>query len=144
MIKIGKDKYISEDELTFKASRSSGPGGQNVNKVNSRITLLYDLADCESFSDEQKRLIAKRLARRADKNGVIRVVSQKYRTQKANREAAVERLQQLLTDALRTKSIRKKTKMPYSAKQTRLKEKKKRSLLKQQRAKKKWTEDFTE
>jgi len=144
MIKIGKDKYISEDELIFKASRSSGPGGQNVNKVNSRITLFYDLANCENFSDEQKRLIANRLAARAYKNGVVRIVSQKHRTQKANRQAAVERLQQLLTDALRTKPVRRKTKMPNSAKQSRLKEKKKRSILKQQRAGEKWLEDFTE
>ena len=94
MTRIGKNKYISEDELIFKASRSSGPGGQNVNKVNSRITLFYDLANSENFSDEQKRLIAKRLAGRTDKNGVVRVVSQKHRTQKANRQATIERLQQ--------------------------------------------------
>lgn len=144
MIKIGKGKYISEDELTFKASRSSGPGGQNVNKVSSRITLFFDVAKCRSLSDTQKQRILKKCAGRANKNGVIRVASQRHRTQKANREATVERLQRLLADALRTKPVRKKTKVPYSAKQARLKDKKKRSLLKQQRAKIKWTKDIRE
>jgi len=136
MIEITDDILIREEKLTFKASRSGGPGGQNVNKVNTRITLFFDLADCVSFSDVQKRRILTRLATRANKNGVIRVVSQKFRTQKANRRAALERLQQLLRDALKTRPVRKKTRVPYAAKQRRLEEKKRRSLLKQQRAKK--------
>jgi ribosome-associated protein len=136
MIEITNDIFISEDELIFKASRSGGPGGQNVNKVNTRITLFFDVANCESVSDVQKRRILARLATRADKNGVLRVVSQKFRTQKANRRAAVERLQQLLAGALRTRPVRKRTTIPYAVKQRRLEEKKRRSLLKQQRAKK--------
>jgi ribosome-associated protein len=144
MIEITDDIFIREDELTFKASRSSGPGGQNVNKVNTRITLFFDLADCESFSDVQKRRILTRCGTRANKNGVIRVVSQKFRTQKANRRVALERLQQLLRDALKTRPVRKKTRVPYAAKQRRLEEKKQRSMLKQQRAKKGWAEDFTD
>jgi len=144
MIEIGKGNFISEDELIFKASRSGGPGGQNVNKLNTRITLLFDVAHCESFSDEQKQRILKHLANRADKNGVIRVISQKFRTQSANRNEAVERFQQLLRDALRTKSKRKKTKVPYAAKQRRLNKKRQRSQLKQQRAKRNWTKNFVD
>ena len=135
MIEVADNIFISEEELTIKASRSSGPGGQNVNKVNTRITMFFDVAGCESFSDVQKKRILSRLSTRTDANGVIRVVSQKYRTQKANRRAAVERLQKLLADALKTKPTRKKTKVPYAAKQRRLEEKKRRSLLKRQRAK---------
>jgi ribosome-associated protein len=142
MIQITPDISICEDELIFKASRSSGPGGQNVNKVNTRVTLLFDVANCDDFSDVQKQRILTRLASRADKNGVIRVVSQKFRTQKANRRLAVERLQQLLADALRTRPARKKTRIPYAIKQRRLEEKRRRSLLKQQRAKKNPAEDF--
>ena len=141
MIEITNDISIREDELVFKASRSSGPGGQNVNKVNTRITLFFDVANCESFSDVQKRRILTRLSTRADKNGLLRVVSQRFRTQKANRRAAVERLQQLLTEALKTRPVRKKTRIPYAAKQRRLKEKRRRSLLKQQRAKSNLAED---
>ncbi len=136
MIEITKDIFISEDELVFKASRSSGPGGQNVNKVNTRITLFFDVAGCGGFSDIQKQRILARLSTRADKNGVIRVVSQKFRTQQANRRAAVERLQELLRGALKTKPIRKKTKVPERVRQRRLEEKKRRSMLKRQRAEK--------
>ncbi len=144
MIAITDNISIREDELIFKASRSSGPGGQNVNKVNTRITLFLDVANCESFSDVQKRRILSRLATRADKNGLVRVASQRFRTQKANRRAAVERLQQLLADALKTRPVRKKTKIPYAAKQRRLEEKRRRSLLKRQRAKRNLGEDFAD
>ncbi len=144
MIDITANISIREDELIFKASRSAGPGGQNVNKVNTRITLLFDLANCESFTDVQKRRIVNRLSTRIDKNGQIRVVSQKYRTQKANRRAAVERLQQLLVEALKTRPIRKKTSVPYAVKQRRLEEKRRRSLLKRQRANRNLAKDFTD
>jgi len=142
MIEITNNIFISEDELIFKTSRSGGPGGQNVNKVSTRVTLLFDVASCDSFSDVQKQQILKRLATRANKNGVVRVASQKFRTQKANRTATVERLCQLLRDALRTHPVRRKTKVPKYAQQQRLEEKKRRSLLKQQRAKKSWSEDL--
>ena len=144
MIVITDDIFICEDELIFKASRSGGPGGQNVNKVNTRITLFFDVANCESFSDVQKRRILSRLATRADKNGLIRVASQRFRTQKANRRAAVERLQQLLAEALKTRPVRKKTRVPYAAKKRRLEEKRRRSLLKRQRAKRNLAEDFAD
>jgi len=142
MIETGKGIFIREDELIFKTSRSGGPGGQNVNKVNTRVTLLLDVANCDRFSNVQKQQILKRLSTRANKNGVIRVVSQKFRTQKANRTAALERLCQLLREALSTRRVRKKTKVPKYAQQRRLEEKKRRSLLKQQRAKKSWSEDL--
>jgi len=142
MIEIGKGISIREDELVFKASRSGGPGGQNVNKVNTRVTLLLDVANCDRFNNVQKQQILKRLATRANKNGVVRAASQKFRTQKANRTAALERLCQLLREALSTRRVRKKTKVPKYAQQRRLEEKKRQSLLKQQRAKKNWSEDL--
>ncbi len=135
-IEIGKGIFISEDELVFKFSRSGGPGGQNVNKVNTRVTVLFDVANAKSFSDMQKEQILKRLATRADRNGVIRAVSQRYRTQKANRKAAVERLEELLREALKRKAVRRETKVPEAVKRRRLEEKRKRSLLKKQRAEK--------
>lgn len=142
MIEITKNISIRDDELIFRASRSAGPGGQNVNKVNTRITLFFDVANCESFSDTQKRRILSRLASRVDKEGQVRIVSQKFRTQSANRRAAIERLQQLLSDALKIKKVRKKTKVPYAAKKRRLEQKKRRSQLKQQRSKRNLAGDF--
>ena len=144
MIDITGNMYINEDELVFKVSRSSGPGGQNVNKVNTRVTLFFDVANCGILSDWQKQRILTRLATRADKKGVLRVVSQKFRTQGANRRVAVERLQELLSDALKTRPIRKKSKVSYAAKQRRLEEKKRRSLLKRQRSAKNLSGDFTD
>ena len=135
MIEIRDGISISENQLVFKFSRSSGPGGQNVNKVNTRVTLFFDLANSANLSGLQKKRILKQLAGRASKEGVIRVVSQRHRTQKANRIAVVERLQELLNLALETKPIRKKTKVPNSARRKRLEEKKRRSIIKDLRKK---------
>ena len=136
MIEVEKGIEIRGEEIAFRFSRSSGPGGQNVNKANTRVTLLFDIANSTSFSDIQKKQILERLASRAGKNGVIRVVSQQHRTQKANRDAVIERLRGLLTEAIRKEPARKKTIVPRQARQKRLEKKKQRSVLKQQRAKK--------
>ena len=135
MIEIAEQIFISEEKLVFKFSRSSGPGGQNVNKVNTRVTVLFDVAGCEGFSDEQKRRVLKQLATRANKAGVVRVVSQRHRTQKANSEAVIERLVELLKDAIQLKPNRKKTRVTFAARQRRLEQKRRRSLLKRQRMK---------
>lgn len=134
MIRINSKIQISESELVFTTSRSGGPGGQNVNKVNTRITLFFDVAASGGFSDVQKSRIIRKLATRVSKAGVLRVVSQKHRTQKTNRDTAIERLVDLLQEALKTNPPRKKTKIPFSAKQKRLRNKKQHSLLKKQRA----------
>lgn len=142
MIRVTNNILIDEKSLNFKASRSSGPGGQNINKVNTRITLFFDVTSCQTLSETQRRKIQTRLASRADKNGVIRVSSQKHRTQRENREAALERLLQLLAGALKNRPIRKKTAIPHSARERRLDLKKKRGLLKQQRSKKNLIRNF--
>ena len=134
MIAITDEIYIDEDKIIVKVSRSSGPGGQNVNKVNTRVTLFFDVADCETLSDAQKQRILARLATRADKNGVLRVVSQKFRTQSANRTAALERLCRLLREALAPPPVRKRTRTPARAHEKRLEQKKRRSALKRLRS----------
>jgi ribosome-associated protein len=128
------DEIHIEDKIVVKVSRSSGPGGQNVNKVNTRVTLFFDVADCATLSDAQKQRILARLATRADKNGVLRVVSQKFRTQSANRTAAMERLCRLLGEALAPLPVRKRTRAPARAHEKRLEEKKRRSELKRLRS----------
>jgi len=127
---------ISENDLTFKYSRSSGPGGQNVNKVSTKVTVFFDLAKCTAFSEAHKNQIRESLKSRIDKAGLLTVISQKYRTQNANRRAAVEKLKQLLEQAMKEKPVRRKTRLPQWARQKRLEKKKHRSTIKHLRQEK--------
>ena len=124
---------IPEDELTFSFSRSGGPGGQNVNKVSSRVTLYFDVEHCSVLSEDQKTMIRRHLANRLSKTGILRVSSQKHRSQSANREEAKQRFATLLSDALADRAPRRPTKVPRRAKERRLTEKKRRSQLKRGR-----------
>lgn len=133
MIEIRKDLSIPDSELTFQFSRSSGPGGQNVNKVSTRVTLLFDVAQSPALSEEQRSLITRRLATRITKAGMLRVSSQKHRSQSANREAAIERFRELLRAALERPRPRRRTRMPKVAREKRIEQKKRRSTLKRQR-----------
>jgi len=135
MIEIKKGVEIPENLLAFKFSRSSGPGGQNVNKVSTRVTLLLDIADCPAFTEAQKTRIGESLKTRISADGVLRVISQRHRTQAANKEAATTKLVELLASALETKPRRRKTKTPAYAVRRRLEEKKRRGMLKKQRTK---------
>ena len=135
MIRITETLSISEDELSFSASRSSGPGGQNVNKVNTKIILSFDVKNSPHLSDQQKKLITRWLANRINKEGVLRIARQSYRSQSANREEAVEHLVKLLREALRKRKPRRRTAVPRAAKQRRRQEKARRSGLKRRRSK---------
>jgi ribosome-associated protein len=126
---------IPEDELRFTASLSSGPGGQNVNKLNTRVTLWFDVVNSPSLSPEDKALLMSRLGSRISKDGVMRVISQQTRSQVANREVAVERFVQLLRTALKRRKVRKKMGLSNAAKLRRLEEKRQRSILKRGRLK---------
>ena len=134
---------IPYDKLSFKYSRSAAPGGQNVNKVNTKVMVSFDVTNCGIFSDGEKKQILARLATRVSKDGIIHVVSQRFRTQRANRIAAVERLQKLLTEALKITPVRRKTTIPEHIKKKRLEEKRQHSLLKRQRTKKHLAEDLS-
>jgi len=136
MINVTDRLSIPEEELRFTASRSSGPGGQHVNKVASRVTLWFDVAHSPSLDDEQKSLIMNRLSSRVNKEGVLWVASQESRSQIANREAAVERFVGLLRSALKRRPVRKRRGIPAASKQRRLEEKKRRARVKQRRVKK--------
>ena len=143
MIKIAGRLSISEDELKFTASRSSGPGGQNVNKVNTRVTLHFQVTHSPSLSSVQKQRILRHLATRINREGVLRVASQRYRSQAANREAAIERFVELIQDSLKTVEKRKQTKIPQGAKKRRIGQKRQRGRLKQDRSKRFSQDDET-
>ena len=136
MIQITERLSIPEREITFTASPSGGPGGQHVNKVSSRVILYFDVAASPGLSGEQKQRILARLGTRISKNGVLRVVTQKHRSQAANRKLASERFAALLRDAIVPVTVRRQTTLPKAVKQQRLEGKKRRSRLKQQRAQK--------
>ena len=112
----------------------AGRGGQNVNKLNTRVTVFFDVANTACFSNIEKLRIMNELRTRVNKDGVIHVVSQRHRTQRANREAAVERLGELLAGALKRAPRRGKTGVPGWSRQRRLEDKKRRSTLKRQRS----------
>ena len=124
---------IPTAELRFVFSRSPGPGGQNVNKVNTRVTLLFDLAGTESLTASQRSRVRRRLRTRIDRAGTLRVVSSRHRTQSANRRAAVERFVELLADALTVRRKRIKTRVPHRAVERRLQDKTHCSQLKRLR-----------
>ena len=134
MIEINPSLSIPESELSFRASRSSGPGGQNVNKVNSRITIEFDLDGSPSLSEEQKAKIREKLSARISTEGILQVSSQKFRTQRGNRDEAIAQFARLLRAALHEKPKRKKTKVSKAAKQRRLDDKKARAQLKRDRS----------
>jgi ribosome-associated protein len=134
MIEIDDSLVISANEIEYTFSTSSKPGGQNVNKVSSRVTLRFDVGASPSLSDDQRRLILSHLRTRITKDGVLRVMSQKYRSQRANREAALARFVELLRNAIKPRPKRKPTRVPTEVREQRLRDKKKRGLLKRTRS----------
>jgi ribosome-associated protein len=138
MIHVMPGVLIPDDELLFDASRSGGPGGQNVNKVSSRVTLTFDVNTSTALSDDQKRTIMQKLAGRINKHGVLRVISQRTRSQELNRADATERFSELIRGALTPQRRRVKTRVPRAAHARRVEEKKKRAVVKRTRSKKEW------
>ena len=124
---------IPVDDLRFTYSRSGGPGGQHVNRVETRVTLLFDVDASERLSDEQKRVVRRRLATRINKEGAMRVISQRHRSREANRRAAIERFDELLEEALRPRTPRRKTRVPAATRRRRLEDKRRRGELKRRR-----------
>ena len=123
-------------ELKFKTTRSGGKGGQNVNKVETRVDAYWNIDQSALLSEYQKKLVKELLAVKLTKEGVLIVKSQAFRTQLENRNAVIEKINKLLQKALVPVKKRKATKPGKAARLKRLDNKKKLSELKQSRRKK--------
>ena len=110
--------------IFYKTSRSGGKGGQNVNKVSSKVELLFSINDCELFTDEEKALLNQKLQPRFNKDGLVQIVCDEERSQYLNKEIALERLITLLTRALTKPKVRRAVKINKAAKAARLNDKK--------------------
>lgn len=130
---VTEDVEIPDAELNFVTSRSSGPGGQNVNKLDTRVTLLFDVEHSSSLSEVQRIRIFERLAGRINKDGVLRVTSQRHRTQYANRQEVIRRFAGLVSDAIADEPARIPVKPPRAMNERRLQTKRMRSRLKRGR-----------
>ena len=124
---------IPEGELEVRASRSGGPGGQNVNKVATRIELRFALGESTLFDAPTKARLVARLGRRVTTGGVLRVVSQRRRSRARNEAEARERLAELLRQALATPRPRRPTRPTRTGREKRLEEKRHRARQKRQR-----------
>lgn len=130
---VNPDLAIPRDELTYRATRSGGPGGQHVNTSSTRVELRWSVRESPSLSDEQRARLERRLASRLDSDGRIRLVSSGSRSQLQNREEVTERLRTIVAGALEVPRPRKRTRIPRAAKERRLAEKKRRGEIKRMR-----------
>ena len=135
MIRVNDELNIPDDEIVFEMSTSSGPGGQHVNRVQTRVTLSFDVDRSMALGDRERARIRDVLASRINKSGQLQIRSERHRSQRMNREDAVRKFAELLRDALIPEAPRKKTRVSRVVKARRLDEKKRRSNVKRDRQK---------
>lgn len=133
---------IPEQELIYSFARSGGPGGQNVNKVESKVILRFDVHNSPSLSDEQRWMIQQKLATRMTHEGILHLSCQTARSQLANRKAVTQMFASLLQEALEIEPDRIPTRPSRAARQRRITGKKLRGGVKRQRAEQDWESEF--
>lgn len=136
-IYINEQVSIPESEISFRFTHSSGPGGQHTNKAETKVILLFDVANSpsliEALSVAQHQRLLEKLVTRLDSEGVLQIAVQDSRSQHQNRQIAVERLQELLAKGLHKPKRRLKTRPSAAAREKRLKNKKRRGEKKESR-----------
>jgi len=134
VIAVNDGLWIPRAELTYRASRSGGPGGQHVNTSSTRIELVWDVGASPSLSEEQRALIQSKLANRISGEGTLLLAASDHRSQHQNKEAVTQRFAELVRGALLVQKKRKKTRPPRGAAEARLRAKKQRSQTKKMRS----------
>ncbi len=137
-LEVTEEVSIPRDELSIRASRAGGAGGQHVNTSSTRIELLWNVAGTRALPEGVRDGVLQRLKSRTNADGVIRIVSSEHRSQLRNREAAEVRLVKLVRGALAVPRARRKTAPTRASKEARLSAKKRRAEIKKRRA----SEDF--
>lgn len=132
-IRISSSLTIPQDEIRFSFSTSSGPGGQHANKVATRVTVEWNVGASRALGPRQRARIKEVLRRRIDTAGVLRLSSDRYRSQVRNRDDVTERLRALLADALRPRKARVATRPTRAASERRLEAKRRRGDVKRRR-----------
>ena len=132
-IVINSHLIIPAGEVAYRATRSSGPGGQHVNKVETQVELSFDVAHSPSLNEAQRQRILSRLNNLIDQDGVLHLTAQSERSQLRNREIVTARFREVLAAALRVPKKRRPTKPTAASKARRLEKKKRRGQIKQLR-----------
>ena len=136
-LKITKTLVIPSNEIKWRFSRSSGPGGQNVNKIESRVEIIFNLEDSKVLNDYQKKILKINLKNKLVKN-ILCLAVQKHRNQLINRQLALMKLSSIIKDGLnRPFKLRKSTKPTKASQKKRVEFKRKRGQLKKSRQKEK-------
>jgi ribosome-associated protein len=135
ILRVNDEVSIPLSELSFRFSRSSGPGGQHVQKSSTRVELLFDVANSPSLSDAQRSRVLKRLASYVDTAGVLHLTSQSERSQVRNREEVTSRFRSMMREALKRRKRRRPTRPSAESRERRLRKKKERSQIKKERGK---------
>ncbi len=134
VLPINDDVYIPRAELTYRATRSGGPGGQHVNTSSTRVELVWDVDASPSVTEEQRALIRAKLANRISGEGTLLMAASDHRSQHQNKEAVTERFAELVREALVVPKKRKKTRPSRGAREARLQDKKRQSQKKKMRS----------